>query len=83
MMASLTLKGIPSDLMQRLREIAERERRSLNQQAILILERALSSPRHSFSDAYDAFADSAGPSPLESSDFDNLRDPEEGRSVTL
>ena len=82
-MASLTLKGIPSELMQRLREIAERERRSLNQQAILILERALLGPRPSFSDVYDTFSDTAGPSPLESSDLENLRDPEEGRSITL
>lgn len=82
-MASLTLKGIPSELMQRLREIAERERRSLNQQAILILESALSGPRPGFSDVYDTFADTAGPSPLESSDLDNLRDPEVGRSGTL
>ena len=80
-MASLTLKGIPGELMQRLREIAERERRSLNQQATLILEKALLGPRPSFADVYDAFVDTAGPSPLESSDFDNLRDPEEGRSV--
>ncbi len=83
MMASLTLKGIPSELMQRLREIAERERRSLNQQAILILERALSSPRPSFADVYDTFTDISGPSPLESSDLNNLRDPGQGRSVTL
>ena len=81
-MASLTLKGIPGELMQRLRDVAERERRSLNQQAILILERALSKPRPSFLDAYDAFTDAAGSSPLESSDLDDLRDPEKGRSIS-
>ena len=49
-MASLTLKGIPSELMRQLREMAKCERRSLNQQAFLILERALSGPRPSFSE---------------------------------
>ena len=82
-MASLTLKGIPSELMQRLREIAEREQCGLNQQAILILERALSEPRPSFSDVFGTFSNTAGPSPLESSYLDNLRDPEEGRAVIL
>lgn len=40
-MPSLTLKNLPAELLERLRERAEEERRSLNQQAIHILERAL------------------------------------------
>ena len=78
-MASLTLKGIPAQLMKRLREVADLERRSLNQQAILILERALANARPGFSETYDAFMKQAGSSPLEADDLENLRDTEEGR----
>ncbi len=37
-MASLTLKNVPESLLRALRRAADRERRSLNQQAILLLE---------------------------------------------
>lgn len=40
-MPSLTLKDIPKRLHQRLRERAERNRRSLSQEAIACLERAV------------------------------------------
>ncbi len=40
-MSSLTLKDLPDDLLERLRERARQERRSLNREAILLLERAL------------------------------------------
>lgn len=40
-MASLTLKDLPPDLHQRLKERAARNRRSLNSEAILCLEQAL------------------------------------------
>lgn len=69
--------------MERLRKIAEIERRSLNQQAILILERALATQRSTFSEAYEAFTASTGPSPLAPSDLDGLRTTEEGRPVEL
>jgi hypothetical protein len=40
-MPSLTLKGIPGETLSRLPGIAAAERRSLNQQAIYLIERAL------------------------------------------
>jgi hypothetical protein len=40
-MPSLTLKDIPDDLLHRLREAAERERRSLTQQALVLIEGGL------------------------------------------
>jgi hypothetical protein len=40
-MASFTIKGIPDRLLQRLRERARDERRSLTQQVIVLLERGL------------------------------------------
>ncbi len=40
-MSSLTLKDLPPDLLERLRERARLERRSLNREAILLLEQAL------------------------------------------
>ena len=44
-MASLTLKGIPNDLLSRLRRVAETNRRSLNREVIERLERSLEGRR--------------------------------------
>jgi len=40
-MSALTLKSIPPDLLDRLRERAARDRRSLNREVLVLLERAL------------------------------------------
>lgn len=40
-MPSITLKDVPKDLLARLRVVAARERRSLNQEAIVLIEGAL------------------------------------------
>lgn len=40
-MASITLKGVPDELLDALRKLAADERRSLNQEAIYLLERAV------------------------------------------
>jgi len=40
-MASILIKGIPEDLHRRLRARAERNRRSMNQEAMTILESAV------------------------------------------
>ena len=40
-MPSLTLKNVPEEVHQRLKEQAERHRRSMNSEAIWILEQAL------------------------------------------
>lgn len=37
-MSSITLKDVPEELLARLRVVAARERRSLNQQALILLE---------------------------------------------
>lgn len=59
-MASLTIKGIPDELLDELRAEAERERRSVNQQAIVALERALLHRTDSFLARLDAFYGSHG-----------------------
>lgn len=82
-MTSITLKGIPDETMEALRALAERERRSLNQQAILLLEEALLQQRPGFFEAYDVFRREAGPSPLRDEDLSGLRDAAPGRSVAL
>ena len=38
---AIVLKGVPADLHRRLREQAERNRRSMNQELLTIMERAL------------------------------------------
>ena len=78
-MPSLTLKKIPDDVMERLRNLAEQERRSLNQQAILLLERALQEQRPSFREAHKAFVRKHGPPPFDDDFFEGLRSRERGR----
>jgi plasmid stability protein len=41
----MTLKNVPDELYQRLKDSADRHRRSLNSEAIVCLERALQSER--------------------------------------
>jgi predicted transcriptional regulator len=82
-MASITLKGIPDKLKERLERLADQERRSLNQQAILLLERAVAEESMGFERAYQRFRDKHGASPLQAEDLDGLRSEEEGRSVDL
>lgn len=50
-MPTLTLKGLPEELHERLKEQAERHRRSMNSEAIMILERALMPTRQSAEEA--------------------------------
>ncbi len=40
-MSSITLKDVPEDLLARLRSAAARERRSLNQEALVLIEGGL------------------------------------------
>lgn len=40
-MASLTLKNIPDELLEKLRVLAERERRSITQQVLYMLEQSV------------------------------------------
>lgn len=82
-MAAITLKGIPDDLKDRIQELAERERRSLNQQAIYLLERAVAEEPTGFERAYRQFRKKRGPSPLKEGDLSGLRSKEEGRPVDL
>lgn len=82
-MAAITLKGVPEDVMERLRALADAERRSLNQQAILLLERALAEEPQAFSTAYRRFREKQGPSPLDSGDLKGLRSADNGRPVDL
>jgi hypothetical protein len=40
-MANLSLRDVPEELYQQIKEIAARERRSVNQQIVVFLERAV------------------------------------------
>lgn len=82
-MASITLKGVPDELKNRIQQMAERERRSLNQQAIYLLERAVRENPSSFETAYRRFREKRRPSPLEEGNLKDLRSEEEGRKVNL
>lgn len=70
---SMTLKGIPESLLTRLREEADRERRSLNQQAILLLEKALERPTRSFGELFDEFVERHGVPGFGDEDLNPLR----------
>lgn len=58
--------------MVRLRRLAEKERRSLNQQAIWLPERALDEKRPKFTEAYEAFVQNHGPSALGDASFNDV-----------
>ena len=80
-MASITIKGVPNDLMDRLRSLAAQERRSINQQTIRLLEEALAEKQSSFRSAYDSFRATHGPSPFEEEPFSEVRSGDTGREV--
>ncbi|MBD3415056.1 MAG: Arc family DNA-binding protein [Candidatus Aminicenantes bacterium] len=44
MMATLTIKNIPEDVYERLKRRAKVRRRSINQEVIAVIERALETP---------------------------------------
>jgi hypothetical protein len=79
-MASLTLKGIPDQLLDRLRTRAAEERRSLNQHAIRLIEQALAADRPGFAGAYGSFRARYGDTPLADGDFETQRDADDGRA---
>jgi len=64
-MATITLKGVPDKLKERLQVLADREGHSLNQQAIYLLERAVREEPTGFDRAYQRFHEKQGESPLE------------------
>ena len=78
-MPAITIKGIPEDLLEKLRALAEKERRSMNQQAIYLLEEALKERRPSFFDVHAAFVEKYGPPPFRDDFFEGLRSHEVGR----
>jgi hypothetical protein len=82
-MASITLKGVPEEIMRRLRTLARDNRRSLNQQAIVLLERSVSGISSDFGKRYDEFLRTRGRSPLSDEDLEGLRDTSVGRQPDL
>ncbi len=83
-MATLTLKRVPEGLVEQLKELAAGQRRSLNQQTILLLERALMEQRPSFAEALGAFYRREGsPDEETARAFDGLRSRDEGREAEL
>lgn len=82
-MASITLKGLSDELKDRIQEMADRERRRLNQQAIYLLERAARKEPTGFERAYRHFREKHDPSSLKEGGLSGLRSEEGGRSVGL
>lgn len=78
-MSALTIKGIPDEVLDGLRTLAEKERRSMNQQAIVLLEKALAERRPSFSETHAAFIKKYGPPPIDDDTFAGLRSKDTGR----
>ena len=72
-MATITLKGVPDKLKERLQVLADREGRSLNQQAIYLLKRAVREKPTGFERYYRRFREKQGESPLEEGDLNDLR----------
>jgi hypothetical protein len=72
-MATITLKGVSVKLKERLQVLADREGRSLNQQAIYLLKRAVRENPTGFDRAYQRFREKQGESPLEEGDLSGIR----------
>jgi plasmid stability protein len=53
-MATVTLKNVPQELVERLKSEARQNRRSLNQEALARLEASLLAPRRSGAEAVEA-----------------------------
>jgi hypothetical protein len=83
-MATLTLKQIPDELIQQLREAAQHERRSMNQHAVYLLEQALHVPHQSFGAALERWRRSrVAPEEDTAQVFRGLRSRERGRKVKM
>jgi hypothetical protein len=82
-MASLTVNGVPDELMEQLRKLAEQEQRSLSQQVILLLEELLMQRRPGLVQVLSAFQDRYGPSSLDDEVFADLRSQDQGRNVAI
>ena len=83
-MSTLTLKQVPELLLERLRTEAHRQRRSVNQQALFLLEQTLQRGRPSFGAALARFIDDEGPpDPSLARTLTALRSKERGRKLTL
>jgi plasmid stability protein len=72
-MATITLKGVPDKLKERIQVLAGREGHSLNKQAIYLLERAVREEPTGFDRAYQQFRERQGESPLEEGDLSGIR----------
>jgi plasmid stability protein len=82
-MATITLKGVPNKLKERLQVLADREGRSLNEQVIYLLERAVREEPTGFDRAYQRFREKQGESPLEEGDLSGIRSEKGNRPVDL
>ncbi len=81
-LATLTLKQVPDSLVEELRQLAERERRSLNQQAIYCLEQSVRARGPSFAEKLAEFYETTGVLTEEEVDaVEDLRDRDPGRAV--
>ena len=72
-MATITLKGVPDKLKERIQVFADREGCSLNQQAISLLKCAVREEPTGFERYYRCFREKQGESPLEEGDLSGLR----------
>lgn len=82
-MASITLKDVPDDLKERNQVLADREGRSLNQQVICLLKRAVRKEETGFDRTYQRFREKHGESPLEEGNLSDLRREKVGQQVDL
>jgi len=80
-MATVTVKNIPDELYQQLKSLAERNRRSINSQIIVCLEKALTSRRLTPDEAIDTarkLRQLTAEAPIDDQEFNRLKS--QGRS---
>lgn len=82
-MPGLTIENIPKETIEQIQKLADAEHRSINQQVLVLIERALHETPGNFTKAYSRFRERMGPSPLRDEDLKNLRLDTTGRTVDL
>lgn len=83
-MSSITIKDVPKETLNQLKQQAIAQRRSLNQQVLFMLEQALkSSAAPRFSDRLAQFWSEVGREEDLSEAFQDVRSPDLGREVEL
>lgn len=82
-MSSLVVENVPPAIIAQLRRLAQDERRSLEEQVLVLLKQALQQEGSNFLERHEAFVRQHGPPPFENDVFGMVRSQEAGRPAVF